>query len=87
MVKSGKPIEWRYEFHPRYPYPSPKLVMAESILQSGRSFKKVALIAIIEYAYLFENLANDVSARCASAIFFFIHNNWVQVFNTYVISK
>ena len=38
MVKSGKPIEWRYEFHPRYPYPSPKLVMAESIMQSGRSF-------------------------------------------------
>ena len=35
MVKSGKPIEWRYEFHPRYPYPSPKLVMAESIMQSG----------------------------------------------------
>ena len=29
MVKSGKPIEWRYEFHPRYPYPLPKLVMAE----------------------------------------------------------
>ena len=51
MVKSGKPIEWRYEFHPRYPYPSPKLVMAESIMQSGRSnsiIKKVALIAIIE---------------------------------------
>ena len=37
MVKSGKPIEWRYEFHPRYPYPLPKLVMAESIMQSGGS--------------------------------------------------
>jgi len=54
MVKSGKPIEWRYEFHPRYPYPSPKLVMAESIMQSGRicgynsTIKNVALIAIIE---------------------------------------
>ena len=51
MVKFGKPIEWRYEFHPRYPYPSPKLVMAESIMQSGRSYsiiKKVALIEMIE---------------------------------------
>ena len=46
MVKFGKPIEWRYEFHPRYPYPSPKLVKIESIIQLG--LKIVALIAIIE---------------------------------------
>ena len=52
MVKFGKQIEWRYEFHPRYPYPLPKLVMAESIIRLGRSsgliVKIVALIAIIE---------------------------------------
>ena len=35
MVKFGKQIEWRYEFHPRYPYPLPKLVMAESIVRLG----------------------------------------------------